>query len=79
MGPALLRPLSWPGDGQELDSIPGTGGAPHGEKDGSHIKKNNNFIYLFLALLGLGYTGYSLVVVLGLLSAVASPATEHGL
>lgn len=81
MGPALLRPLSWPRDGQGLDSIPGTGGAPHGEKesDGSHIKKNNNFIYLFLALLDLGYTGYSLVVALGLLSTVASPATEHGL
>ena len=44
-----------------------------------HTLKKNNFIYLFLALLGLGYTGYSLVVALGLLSAVASPVTEHGL
>ena len=33
----------------------------------------------FLALLGLGYTGYSLVVALGLLNAVASPETERGL
>lgn len=43
------------------------------------FKKKKNFIYLFLALLDLGYTGYSLVVALGLLSTVASPATEHGL
>ena len=47
------------------------------------------FIYLFLAVLGLhccaGFSlaadsrGYSLYVARGLLTAVASPVTEHGL
>ena len=48
-----------------------------------------NFIYLFLATLGLGCSdglsqvvssgGYSLVVVLGFLIVVASLVAEHGL
>ena len=38
------------------------------------------FLYLFLAVLGLSCcTGFSLVVMLGLLIAVASLAAEHGL
>ena len=38
------------------------------------------FIYLFLGVLGLSCCmGFSLVVVLGLLIAVASLAAEHGL
>ena len=49
----------------------------------------NNFIYIFLAVLGLSYCvgfsldvasgGYSLIVVLRLLIAVASLGAKHGL
>ena len=75
-----ILPVLARGYGSYASSRPGICRAYHYNVISYSFFKKNNLIYVFLAVLGLCCCGgLSLVVVHGLLIAVASLAVEHGL